>query len=417
MSYYQIHGGRRLSGSLTVHGAKNSVLPLLTTTLLCPGITVLHNCPDLSDVTATLDILRILGCIVTQEGSTITVDGRKLGRTTVPTRLMAEMRSSILFMGALLGRTGRVRLCQPGGCRLGDRPIDLHLAGLRRLGATIAEEEGRICAQGNLVGRDVYLPFPSVGATENLMLAACGAKGTTTIVGAAREPEIWDLQQFLRGMGAEISGADSSVITIQGGKPLHGCEHTVIGDRIVAGTYLCCCGAAGGEISLRGVNPKHLSALLFALEESGCTLTTQLDEIRIQSKGQMEGISPIRTAPYPGFPTDSQAILMGALAGGRGSTLFAETIFDSRYRHVAQLRQMGADIQMDGRVAVVKGVNRLHGASLCGTDLRCGAGLVTAALGAEGVSQIYGLSHIRRGYQSLDGDLRKLGGDVEMILE
>ncbi len=417
MSYYEIHGGRRLEGSLTVHGAKNSVLPILSATLLTSGVTVLHNCPQLSDVTATLEILRLLGCTVTQEGSTVTVDGGKLYRTTIPNRLMGEMRSSILFLGALLARTGQVQLCQPGGCQLGDRPIDLHLAGLRRLGTTILEEEGRICARGKLTGRDIYLPFPSVGATENLMLAACGATGTTTIIGAAREPEIWDLQQFLRGMGAKISGADSSVITIHGGRPLHGCEHTVIGDRIAAATYLCCCGATGGHIALRGVRPDHLSAVRFALEESGCQLSTQLDEIQMDAKGQMEGVSPIRTAPYPGFPTDAQAIFMGALAGGQGSTLFAETIFDSRYRHVTQLRQMGADIQTDGRVAVVTGTRELHGATVTGTDLRCGAGLVTAALGAEGVSRVYGLSHIRRGYQSLDGDLRKLGGEIEMILE
>ncbi len=297
MHFFEIHGGRRLEGSLTVHGAKNSALPILTAALLAPGISVIHNCPDLSDVTATIEILRLLGCSVSRQGSTVTVDGRTLCGTTIPSRLMGEMRSSILFLGALLGRVGCAQLCQPGGCQLGERPIDLHLTGLRRLGASIQGEEGHICARGKLVGREIYLPFPSVGATENLMLAACGASGTTTLIGAAREPEIWDLQQFLRGMGAEISGANSSVITICGGRPLHGTEHTVIGDRIVAATYLSCCGAAGGHIALRGVDPNHLSALLFVLEESGCQTAIHGDEVTLRATGKMEGVSPIRTAP------------------------------------------------------------------------------------------------------------------------
>ncbi len=415
MGFFEIHGGRSLEGSITVHGAKNSVLPLLAATLLVPGTSVIHNCPNLSDVETTIEVLRLLGCRVNWEGSTVTVDATHISRTSIPGRLTGAMRSSVLFLGALMGRVGCVQLCHPGGCQLGDRPIDLHLAGLRRLGATVMEQEGAICCHGKLQGREIYLPFPSVGATENLMLAACGAPGTTTIVGAAREPEIWDLQQCLRGMGADIQGADHSVITICGGKPLHPVTHTVMGDRIVAATYLCCCGASGGHIALRGVNPSHLSAITFALERSGCAIGGGEDEMTLRSSGRLEGISSIRTAPYPGFPTDAQAILMGALAGGRGSTLFSENIFDSRYRHVGELRRMGADIQTDGRVAVVTGVDGLSGATLRGTDLRCGAGLVTAAIGAEGASRVYGLSYIRRGYQSLDGDLRRLGGDIQLV--
>ncbi len=415
MSFFEIHGGRPLEGSLTVHGAKNSVLPILSATILGAGTSVIHNCPDLSDVRGTIEILRLLGCGVRQEGSTVTVDATTINRTHIPSRLMGGMRSSVLFMGALMGRVGCAQLCAPGGCQLGDRPIDLHLAGLRRMGATVTEEEGAICCCGKLSGGDIYLPFPSVGATENLMLAACGAEGITTIIGAAREPEIWDLQQCLRGMGANVQGAEGGVITVVGGKKLHPTTHTVMGDRIVAATYLCCCGAAGGRVNLKGIDPNHLSSISFAMEQSGCRIKRERGEVTIQSNGRMEGVSAIRTAPYPGFPTDGQAILMGALAGGRGSTLFSENIFDNRYRHVAELRHMGADIQMDGRVAVVNGVNGLSGATVRGTDLRCGAGLVTAAMGAEGTSRVYGLSHIRRGYESLDGALRKLGGDIQLV--
>ncbi len=416
MSFFEIQGGRPLSGAVSVHGAKNSVLPILAATILARGTTVIHNCPNLSDVRATIEILRLLGCFVQWEGDTVAVNATNITCTTIPSRLMGEMRSSVLFMGALMGRMGCATLCPPGGCQLGDRPIDLHLSGLRKLGATICEDSGIYCS-GKLCGREIYLPFPSVGATENLILAACGATGTTTIIGGAREPEIWDLQQCLRGMGADISGAGSSVITIHGGKDLHPTTHRVIGDRIVAATYLCCCGAAGGEIHLAGIDPNHLSAITFALERSGCQLQVGEGEITLTSSGRMEGVSVIRTAPYPGFPTDAQAIFMGALAGGGGSTLFSENIFDSRYRHVGELRRMGADIQLDGRVAVVTGVDGLCGATLHGTDLRCGAALVTAAMGAEGKSRVYGLSHIHRGYVSLDGDLRRLGGDIQLIEE
>lgn len=415
MGFFEIHGGRPLEGKIAVHGAKNSVLPILSATLLAGGTSTIHNCPDLSDVHATIEILRLLGCRVSQQGDVVTVDATHVTPVAIPSRLMGALRSSVLFMGALMGRVGYAQLCPPGGCPLGDRPIDLHLAGLRRLGAKIQVDENCITSCGRLEGREIYLPFPSVGATENLMLAACGAQGTTTLIGAAREPEIWDLQQCLLSMGAEISGADSSVITIHGGKPLHPANYGVMGDRIVAATYLCCCGAAGGHIELEGIAPGHLSAIVFALERSGCTIQTGENTIAITASGRMNGVSPIRTAPYPGFPTDGQAILMAALAGGQGSTLFSENIFDNRYRHVTELRRMGADIQTDGRVAVVTGVCGLHGATVEGTDLRCGAGLVTAAMGAEGTSRVYGLSHIRRGYANLDGDLRQLGGDIRLV--
>ena len=418
MSCFEITGGRRLSGSLAIHGAKNSVLPILAACLLVPGQCVLHNCPDLSDVSATLDILRLLGCRADREGDTVTIDARALSRFDVPEYLMREMRSSVTFLGALLARLGEAELFYPGGCELGPRPIDLHLSALRALGAEILEEQGalvcRRCRKG-LQGREICLSVPSVGATENAMLAACGCPGVTTVVGAAQEPEIVDLQGFLRAAGAQVSGAGTPTVTIRGSAPLHPAEYAVMGDRIAAATYLCGCAAAGGEVEVTGLAPDTLTAVLACLEEAGCTLHTGPDRIVLASTAPMKGISPVRTAPYPGFPTDAQAILMAALAGGEGATLFVENIFDSRYRHVDELRRMGADIQVAGRAAMVSGVGRLHGAPVRSTDLRGGAALVTAALGAEGITQVSGLRHIKRGYQGLDKNLRALGADIREL--
>ena len=417
MSFYEICGGRPLRGELRVQGAKNSALPILAAALLAPGQSVIRNCPDLSDVTAALEILRLLGCRTVREGDAVLIDASQLTGCGIPDRLMREMRSSVIFLGALLARLGRAELSYPGGCELGPRPIDLHLAALRGLGAEITEEQGRLtCTQGQgLAGRELCLSIPSVGATENAMLAACGARGLTTIVGAAREPEIVDLQRFLNAMGARVSGAGSPMITIQGGAPLHPAEHTVMGDRIAAATYLCAVGAAGGELRLTGVDPADLAAVCCCLEEAGCRLTSGPDHILLESRGPLQSIPTVRTAPYPGFPTDGQAILMAALTGGQGTTMFVENMFDSRYGHVDELRRMGADIRVDGRVAVVTGVGRLHGAAVRSTDLRGGAALVVAGLGAEGTTEVSDLHHICRGYEKLPQNLRALGADIQEL--
>ena len=417
MSCYRIEGGRPLEGCLSVQGAKNSVLPILAAALLAPGESIIHNCPDLSDVSATLDILSLLGCRVDREGDTVTVDASSLCRAEIPERLMREMCSSVIFLGALLARLGTAELSYPGGCELGPRPIDLHLSALRTLGAEIQEDQGSLRCRGGdrLRGRALYLSMPSVGATENAMLAACGCPGVTTITGAAREPEIADLQSFLRGMGAQVSGAGGSVIQIVGGRPLHPAEHWVVGDRIAAATYLCAAASAGGTVELTGAEPGHLSAVLTCLEEAGCTVCGEPSRIVLSQSGPMRGIPPVRTAPYPGFPTDAQAILMAALAGGEGATMFVENMFESRYHHVDELRRMGADIQVSGRVAVVTGAGRLHGASVRSADLRGGAALVVAALGAEGTTVLSDLRHIRRGYDGLDRGLRSLGADIREL--
>ena len=413
MSYFEIRGGAPLFGRLQVQGAKNSVLPILAAAFLAPGQSVIHNCPDLSDVAATGKILRLLGCRVEREGGTLLVDASQPTGSSIPDPLMREMRSSVIFLGAMLARLGRAELSYPGGCELGPRPIDLHLSALRSLGAKIVEEQGRLrCTDGGgLVGREICLSLPSVGATENAMLAACGAQGVTTIVGAAQEPEIADLQEFLNAMGALVSGAGSPVVTVEGGALLHPAEHRVMGDRIAAATYLCAVGTAGGRLELEGTDPASLSAVTACLQEAGCAVQVRRKRVCLESHGRLHGIRPVRTAPYPGFPTDAQAVLMAALAGGSGTTMFVENMFDNRYRHVDELSRMGADIQLAGRVAVVTG-RPLHGARVHSTDLRGGAALVVAALAADGTTQVSGLEHILRGYEGLEDNLAALGADI-----
>ena len=414
MSFFEITGRRQLSGSLAVQGAKNSVLPILAACILSPGECVIHNCPELADVSATLDILRGLGCKVRREGNTVRVDASGVDRGEIPEHLMREMRSSIIFLGAILARLGTARISYPGGCELGPRPIDLHLNALRRLGAQIREEDGVLHCQtpGGLRGCRIHLPFPSVGATENAMLAACGSTEVTTILGAAREPEIEDLRRFLNALGARVSGAGSSIVTVQGGARLRDAEHTVIGDRIVAATYLSAVGAAGGEVELTGVCPAHLSTVLDVLEEAGCRLRLEPCAIVLNSRGRLRGVNPIRTAPYPGFPTDAQAVVMAALASGRGETVFEENIFQSRYRHVSELARMGADIRLTGRTAIVRGTP-LYAARVDSTDLRGGAALMVAALAAEGTSRVGELHHIDRGYDRPELVLSRLGAAIE----
>lgn len=417
MSAYLVEGGNRLQGTARVHGAKNSVLPILAATILCPGESVVHNCPDLSDVRASIAILEHLGCRVERAGDTVTVDASALTGRDVPDALMREMRSSVIFLGAILARLGEAVMSFPGGCELGPRPIDLHLAAIRSLGAQVREQGGELhcSAAGGLAGCEITFSIPSVGATENAMLCACGAEGVTVICNAAREPEIVDLQAFLRALGADVRGAGTSVITVRGKKPLHGGEHTVMPDRIVAATLLTAVAAAGGEAELLGIDYRQLSTVTAVLTEAGCRIRSGSDSIHICREAPLRGVRPIRTAPYPGFPTDAQPPVMAALCRGTGTTVFVENMFESRYRHVDELSRMGADIRVEGKVAVVCGVERLHGAALQAADLRGGAALVVAALGAEGRSEITGLHHMDRGYYGLEDTLRGLGADIVRV--
>ena len=414
MSVMYLRGGTPLEGELAVHGAKNSVLPILAACLLAGGPVTLHNCPRLTDVDAALNILRHLGCRVAREGHTVTVDPTGAAGSSVSEEQMRSMRSSIIFLGPLLARTGEAHLTYPGGCELGPRPIDLHLSAIRALGCQVSEDRGIHC-QGRPAGGEVQLALPSVGATENAILCAVGAEGPTTITNAAREPEIGDLQSFLNSLGAEVRGAGSSTVTVEGGRALSGGEYTVMGDRIVAATLLSAAAAAGGRVRLSGVDWRHLATVLSVFHQAGCQVKSKLEYVELERDQGMplKGVPTIRTAPYPGFPTDAQAPVMAALAASQGCTLFVETMFDSRYRHVLELRRMGADITTEGRVALVRGVERLHGARVEASDLRGGGALAAAALGAEGTTILSGLNHIDRGYEGLEEMLRRLGADVE----
>lgn len=413
MGHYSVEGGHPLSGEVVVQGAKNSVLPILAATVLCGGVCILENCPRLRDVDASAAILRHLGCRVDRQDDALTVDTTYIGEAAISDTLMREMRSSAIFLGAMLARCGCAELSYPGGCELGPRPIDLHLAGLRRMGAVIREEGGTLhCEAAKLRGCDIVLSLPSVGATENLMLAACGAEGVTRIFHAAREPEIVELQDFLRLCGAEVSGAGTDLVTIVGGRPLHGCRHAIRTDRIVAATYLSAVASAGGEVFLRRADPETLASVMTVLREAGCQIRPEKDGIFCRRSGRLRAVSAVRTAPYPGFPTDAQAVVMAALACADGATVFEENLFENRYRHVDELVRMGARIRTYGKVAVVTGVPRLHGAAVESTDLRGGAALCVAALAAEGETRVGGIRHICRGYADLPADLRALGAKI-----
>ena len=413
MSYLMIGGGRPLHGRIAVQCAKNSVLPVLAAALLAGDACRIAACPRLSDVETAVEILRHLGCTAQWDGGDLLVDTTHISRCDIPEELMRKMRSSVIFLGAILSRCGQAELSYPGGCELGPRPIDLHLTALRTLGAEINEIGGSLlCRANRLRGADIVLTLPSVGATENAILAACGAEGTTVIANAAREPEIADLQDFLQKLGVEIHGAGTSSITVQGKGTLHGCTHRCIGDRIAASTYLCAAAAAGGQVTLTGIDYRHLATVTTALHQAGCRLQCDDDTITLESSGRLRAIAPVRTSPYPGFPTDAQPLLMAALLRSEGATMFVENMFESRYRHVPELLRMGAEIRLEGRVAVVCGVTDLHSAAVRSADLRGGAALVIAGLQAQGVTQIHNMHHIQRGYQDIAGDLAALGAEV-----
>lgn len=414
MSHITIHGTAPLQGEVTVQRAKNSVLPLLAAALLHEGCCRMERCPHLTDVAAAVEIMAHLGCRLHWEGDDLVVDATQVSRADIPPRLMSCFRSSVVFLGAILARCGEATLSYPGGCELGPRPIDLHLAALRTLGAEIEETGGILRCRGKLRGCEILLPFPSVGATENAMLAATAAEGVTVISNAAREPEIVDLQDFLQKLGVSIHGAGTSTITIRGGATRHDCTHRPIPDRIVAATYLCAAAACGGDITLRDTDYRHLAPVTTALHQAGCRLHCREDSITLRSTGQLRSLPPVRTYPYPGFPTDAQPVLMAALLRARGATMFVENIFENRYRHAAELTRMGADIRLEGKVALVSGVERLYGGEVHATDLRGGAALTVAALQAEGTTTLYDIHHILRGYEDITRDLRALGADITL---
>lgn len=417
MSVWHVEGGNRLTGSVTVQGAKNAVLPIMAASVLAPGETELLNVPELRDVDTTIRILRGLGCSVEREGDAVYIDSRAMAACEIPHRLMRELRSSVIFLGALLARCGRAKLSMPGGCELGPRPIDLHLMALRALGAQIDERGGElICsAPDGLHGAGIALPMPSVGATENAMLAACAAEGETVIMNAAKEPEISELQSFLQKLGADVTGAGSATVRVRGrGLEPFTVGHRIMPDRIVSSTLLCACAAAGGDIELRGVVPGHFSTVLHSLSECGCDIMSNSSCVRLRSGGNLRAPMPVITGPYPGFPTDAQPLLLAACLKANGTSVFVENVFLNRFRFTEELQRLGARIHTEGRVAVVTGVDVLHAAPTVATDLRGGAALIIAALSAEGETDILDSGHVVRGYESFDKRLTELGAKVHL---
>lgn len=413
MEIWHIRGGNRLEGACFVQGSKNAALPIIAASIICPMRCELLNMPQLRDVDAALRILRHLGCAAEQRGGDVYIDSVNLSCSAIPHSLMVEMRSSVIFMGALIARCGEARLSLPGGCQLGKRPIDLHLSALRQMGAEIEEDGGEICCRASkLHGATIVLPFPSVGATENVMLAACTAKGETTIHGAAREPEIVALQDFLCTMGARIHGAGTDTIVIESFEPETYIGHRIMPDRIVASTIACASALVGGNVEMRGVDPKHFSTVLHFLKQAGCDIISSNRSVRVVSNGKLKGVGAFSTAPYPGFPTDAQPVLMAALLRAEGKTVITENIFENRFRQVEELRRLGADITTSGKYAEIWGVERLHGTALTATDLRGGAAMIIAGLAAEGETVICDDGHITRGYERFDVRLRSLGADI-----
>lgn len=412
-----IEGGARLFGDVHISGAKNSVLPLIAATLLTDGTSVIDDCPGLSDVDTMCRVLTHLGAQPHFEHNILSIDTSGLNSIDPPAELLRQMRASFLIMGPMLARMGKIRLAMPGGCAIGARPIDLHLKGFEALGATITMGHGYVEAQADrLYGNRIYLDFPSVGATENLIMAAALAEGNTIIDNAAHEPEIIDLSNMLNAMGAKIKGAGTNTIRIEGVSSLQAARHTVIPDRIEAASFLAMAAATGGELILHNVISEHLQPLTAKLIECGASMEIGYDSIHILGNKDIDPVD-IKTLPYPGFPTDAQAQFMALLTLARGTSVITETVFENRFMHAAELMKMGADISIDGNSATVNGVSRLNGASVRATDLRGGAAMVIAGQMAQGVTEITDIHHIERGYENLVGKLEAIGTRIKLVEE
>ena len=414
MGTYIVRGGRKIEGEFAVRGSKNGTLPILAASLLAEDEVVLENIPLIRDVLQTMDILRELGCRVEQKGRTVLIDSRHLSTTEIGSEAVQKMRSSILFLGALLGREKRAKLAYPGGCAIGKRPIDLHLMSFWKMGVTIEEKDCILdCRAEKIQGAHIYLPFPSVGATENILLLAAKAEGVTVIHNAAREPEIIALVRFLRAMGAEIYGEGTGSILVEGVSWLHGAVFTIPADRIEGGTFLCAAAMTGGELCLRGLEREQMGAVLEVLGMSGCRfLWEDSDLLWMRPPKRLKSDFTIVTGPFPAFPTDMQPLVMSLLTLAKGSCMISETVFEARFSQGAELCRMGADICISDGNACVRGVEKLHGAEVSAHDLRCGAALLCAALAAEGESIVHGSQYVERGYEKIEDAFSFLGGDI-----
>lgn len=415
MSSFIVEGGNRLTGEIEISGAKNAVLPILAGTALSSGENSIHQVPNLRDVKVMKEVLESIGAEVSQEDDVITVNSRLIDSCEISESLMRKMRATVFLMGPLLARFNQVRISQPGGCSIGPRPIDLHIKGLKALGAEFTEGHGYLEGKAEeLVGTDIHLDFPSVGATENIMMASTMAKGTTVIRNAAKEPEIVDLQNFLNGMGAEIRGAGTDIIKVNGVEELNSIDYTVIPDRIETGTFMVAAAATNGEVLLKNVIPEHIEPIISKLVEVGAEVEYNRDQIKVIGMPRVKGVD-VKTLPYPGFPTDMQPQFMALLSVAEGTSVITETIFENRFKHADELRRMGANIKIESRSAIIKGIDHLSGTVVEASDLRAGAALILAGLVADSKTEVRNIYHIDRGYEDLELKISKLGGQINRV--
>jgi UDP-N-acetylglucosamine 1-carboxyvinyltransferase len=414
-----VRGGKRLFGTVKVEGAKNAVLPVIAATLLASdGKSVIRDVPTLSDVYTINEVLRNLNAEVAFKNNTVVVDASRELKVEAPFEYVRKMRASVLVMGSLLARNGRARVALPGGCAIGSRPIDQHLKGFEAMGAKVKVGNGFIEASvdGRLKGAKIYLDFPSVGATENIMMAATLAKGTTIIENVAKEPEIVDLANFLNKMGANVRGAGTGTLRIEGVDVLFGADHNIIPDRIEAGTFMVAAAITGGNVLVKGAVPEHLSSLIAKMEEMGVEIYEEEDGVRVFGPEKLKAVD-IKTMPHPGFPTDMQSQMMALLLRADGTSMITETVFENRFMHVEEFRRMNADIKIEGRSVILNGLSNLQGAEVAATDLRAAAALILTGLVADGVTRVTELKHLDRGYVNFHEKLASLGADIERVRE
>ena len=412
MSKFIIRGGKRLEGEVKISGSKNAALPIIAATVLNGGKTTLYNIPDIQDVQTMFEIMKDIGGNVTKKKNKVIIDTSKIHTYEIPDHLMRKMRSSVILAGALIGKYHKARFSCPGGCDIGARPIDLHLKGFEKLGINIKEEFGEIvCSTEKILGTQIHLDFPSVGATENIILASCLGDGTTIITNAAREPEIEDLAKYLNKMGAQIKGVGTDKVEIIGVSKLAEISYNIMPDRIEAGTYLVAGAITGGKVKIINVCPEHIEPILHKLEEANCKLEIGKNTILIEAPKRIKAVD-VKTMPYPGFPTDMQSIFGALLTTAKGTSVITENIFESRYKYVQELNRMGAKINVEGRTAIIKGTKKIQGANVVATDLRGGAALILEALAAKGITEIDNIYYVLRGYEKIEEKLKKLGAKI-----
>ena len=412
MSKFIIQGGKKLEGEVKISGSKNAALPIIAATVLIQGKTTLYNVPNIQDVQTMFEIIKDIGGKVSKKNNKIIIDTSKIHTYEIPENLMRKMRSSVILAGAIIGRYNKAKFSYPGGCEIGSRPIDLHLKGFEKLGIKIKEEYGEIiCSAEKIIGTQINLDFPSVGATENIILASCLAEGNTVLTNAAKEPEIEDLAKFLNKAGAKIKGVGTDRIEITGVKKLTEISYNIMPDRIESGTYLVAGAITGGNVKITNANPNHIEPVLNKLEEANCILDIGKNYVEIKAPKRVKAVD-IKTMPYPGFPTDMQSIFGALLSTAKGTSIITENIFESRYKYVQELNRMGAKIKVEGRSAIIKGTKRIQGANVVALDLRGGASLVLEGLAAKGITQIDNVHYILRGYENMEEKLKKIGARI-----